>query len=150
MARAEQVTHAMVVPTMLARIVDVLEDDLADGVAEGIPSLRAMSYGGGKMPFPVIERALDLLPATDFVNAYGLTETSSTIAVLGPDDHRVAHASDDPDVHHRIASVGKPLPTVELEIRDEAGEPVPTGVHGEVWGARRGRCRASTSATAPA
>ena len=34
------------------------------------------------MPQPVIERALRLLPHVDFVNAYGLTETSSTIAVL--------------------------------------------------------------------
>ena len=42
------------------------------------------------MPVPVIERALSLLPHVDFVNAYGLTETSSTIAVLGPEDHREA------------------------------------------------------------
>ena len=42
------------------------------------------------MPIPVIERALSLLPHVDFVNAYGLTETSSTIAVLGPEDHRAA------------------------------------------------------------
>ena len=42
------------------------------------------------MPLAVIERAMALLPDVDFVNAYGLTETSSTIALLGPDDHREA------------------------------------------------------------
>ena len=81
------------VPTMLARILDVLDGTGGDG--RGVPSLRHLSYGGGRMPLPVIERAMRLLPDVDFVNAYGLTETSSTIAVLGPDDHRAALASDD-------------------------------------------------------
>ncbi|MEY2420731.1 MAG: hypothetical protein QOI95_798 [Acidimicrobiaceae bacterium] len=116
-ARREAITHAMVVPTMLGRILDHLE---ASG--EGLPALRHLSYGGGRMPVSVIERALTLLPGAGFVNAYGLTETSSTIAILTPDDHREAIASDDPKVRARLGSVGQPLPTVELEIRD-----------GEIW-----------------
>jgi len=107
-ASNEAVTHAMVVPTMLGRILDVLDGDRRD-----ILSLRHLSYGGGRMPVTVIERAMARLPAVDFVNAYGLTETSSTIAVLTPEDHR------DP---RRLGSVGKPLPSVEVEVRD-----------GEIW-----------------
>ena len=76
MALAEDITHAMVVPTMLGRILDVLELRGVD-----LPCLRALSYGGGRMPQVVIERAMRRLPRVDFVNAYGLTETSSTIAV---------------------------------------------------------------------
>ena len=64
---------------------------------------------------------MTLLPNVNFVNAYGLTETSSTVAVLGPDDHRDAFASDDPAVRARLGSVGQPLPTLELEIRDPMG-----------------------------
>jgi len=125
---AEGITHAMVVPTMLGRILDVLDErDIT------LPSLRALSYGGGRMPAAVIERAMDLMPAVDFVNAYGLTETSSTIAVLDPESHRVARASADPAVRRRLSSVGRPLPVVELEIRDEDGEPVAPGAVGEVW-----------------
>ena len=116
-ARREAITHAMVVPTMLGRILDHVE---ASG--EGLPALRHLSYGGGRMPVSVIERALALLPNAGFVNAYGLTETSSTIAILTPDDHREALASDDPAVRARLGSVGQPLPTIELEIRD-----------GEIW-----------------
>ena len=47
------------------------------------------------MPLPVLEHALRLFPATDFVNAYGLTETSSTVALLTPDDHRRARDGDE-------------------------------------------------------
>jgi acyl-CoA synthetase (AMP-forming)/AMP-acid ligase II len=128
LARREGVTHAMVVPTMLARIVDHL-----DTTSSTIPTLRSLSYGGGKMPAPVIAQALDLLPQTNFVNAYGLTETSSTIAVLGPDEHREAHASTDPNVQRRLGSAGRPLPGVEVSVRDDAGEPVETGTSGEIW-----------------
>jgi acyl-CoA synthetase (AMP-forming)/AMP-acid ligase II len=127
-AREERVSHAFVVPTMLARIVDALEG--AQGA--GTPALRAVSYGGGKMPLPVIERAMRLFPDTDFTNAYGLTETSSTIALLGPEDHRAAAASPDPAVRRRLASVGRPLPSVELEIRDEEGRPAAPGTTGEI------------------
>lgn len=127
-ARREKVTHAMVVPTMLARIVDAL----AGQSSAGLPHLRALSYGGGRMPQPVIERAMELLPGTDFTNAYGLTETSSTIAILGPEDHREAAASDDPAVRRRITSVGRPIPSVRVEIRDAEGRVLPPGERGEV------------------
>ena len=90
LVRDESVTHAMVVPTMLNRILDVVD---ADG--GGLPSMRSLAYGGGPMPRPVVERAMGLLDGLDLVNAYGLTETSSTVAVLGPDDHRAAFGSED-------------------------------------------------------
>jgi len=129
LARDQQITHAMTVPTMLARILDAL-DETATG---GVPSLRHLAYGGGRMPIPVIERAMAAFPGVDFVNAYGLTETSSSIAVLGPDDHRSALTSNDPSVRQRLGSVGRPLPTVEISIRDPHGESVPDGQRGEVW-----------------
>lgn len=124
---AEAITHAMVVPTMLDRILDVMAK-----TGETLPALRALSYGGGKMPEPVIARALAMLPHVAFVNAYGLTETSSTIALLGAEDHRAAFASDDPQIRRRIASVGQPLPSVELEIRREDGSCCAPGEHGEI------------------
>jgi fatty-acyl-CoA synthase len=127
-AAAEKVTHAMVVPTMLGRILDVLE---ARG--EHLPALKALSYGGGRMPQPTIERALRVLPHVDFVNAYGLTETSSTIAVLGPDDHREAISSTDEAVRKRLGSVGRPLPTLEVEIRGPEGELLGPGQSGEIY-----------------
>jgi acyl-CoA synthetase (AMP-forming)/AMP-acid ligase II len=85
------------------------------------------------MPVAVVERAMQLLPAVDFVNAYGLTETSSTVAILDPQSHRAALTSTDPTVRRRLASVGRPLPSVELQIRGETGALLPPGSAGEIW-----------------
>lgn len=44
LVRGEGITHAMVVPTMLARIMD------QPGVDRTVPSLRSLAYGGAAMP----------------------------------------------------------------------------------------------------
>jgi long-chain acyl-CoA synthetase len=129
LARENDITNAFVVPTMLARIVDALERE----PDPTLPRLRALSYGGGKMPQSVIERAMRLLPKTSFTNAYGLTETSSTIAILGPDEHRAAVDSDDSAVRRRLTSVGQPLPGVQVEIRDDEGQVLAAGERGEIY-----------------
>ncbi len=118
-ARDEHITHAFLVPTMLVRIMD----ELAQASAPfQFPQLRAIAYGGGKMPASVIARALEVFGGVDFTNAYGLTETSATICLLSPEDHRLALGSTDAQVRRRLASVGKALPTVELQVRDEFGQ----------------------------
>lgn len=129
LAAEEKVTNAFLVPTMLARIITRMDET---GTHE-LPSVQSVAYGGGRMPPELIARALDLFPTTNFTNAYGLTETSSTIALLTPEDHRMAHQSDNPAVRARLGSVGKPLPTVELEIRDEDGKVLPAGERGEIY-----------------
>jgi acyl-CoA synthetase (AMP-forming)/AMP-acid ligase II len=129
--RAEAVTHALLVPTMLARVVAELR--ACGAVSAETPTLRSLAYGGARMPRPVLEDALRLFPTTGFVNAYGLTETASSIAVLGPGDHRSAIESPDPAVRERLASVGRPLPGVEFQVRDESGTPVAAGETGLIF-----------------
>jgi len=129
LAADERASNAFVVPTMLSRIIAAMDA----GNRPDLSSLQAIAYGGGRMPLELIERALVLFPETGFTNAYGLTETSSTIALLGPDEHRAAQQSDDPAVRARLASVGRPLPTVEIEIRDEDGKVLPAGERGEIY-----------------
>jgi len=124
--RRHRVTHAMLVPTMLGRVLDTLD---ADGGT--LPTLRHLACGGGRMPPALIRRALERLPDTDFANAYGLTETSSTVSVLGPEDHRLARAGDARALH-RLASVGQPLPGVELAVRDPEGRMLEPGQPGEI------------------
>ena len=115
LAQKENVTNAFLVPTMVQRIVDHAGDSL------DLPRLKNVAYGGGKMPRQTIEAAMKLLPHVNFTNAYGLTETSATICMLGPVDHRAAFSSDDPAVQRRLGSAGKPIPSIELQIRSEEG-----------------------------
>jgi acyl-CoA synthetase (AMP-forming)/AMP-acid ligase II len=124
----EQITHAMVVPTMLTRIVA----ELKSRGTQGPGCLKSLSYGGAKIAPEVIAEALRLFPGTGFVNAYGLTETASSVAVLGPEDHRATVASPDPDVRARLGSVGRALPAVRIQVQDDAGRPCPAGVIGDI------------------
>jgi acyl-CoA synthetase (AMP-forming)/AMP-acid ligase II len=128
LVRDELVTTATVVPTMLDRIVAVLEGGRIE-----LPRLRNLAYGGSKVGLPLVRKALDLLPSVGFVNAYGLTETSSTIAVLTPEDHRAAHGSADEVAARRLASVGKPVPGIEVQIRGDDGAVLGAGEMGELF-----------------
>ncbi len=127
MADSEGVTHSMLVPTMLARICDYLKEH-----DQKAPPVLAISYGGARMPVTVLAHALEEFRETGFVNAYGLTETASTIALLGPDDHREAFASEDPAVRARLGSVGRPVPGVTIAVFDEAGRECAANVRGEL------------------
>jgi acyl-CoA synthetase (AMP-forming)/AMP-acid ligase II len=128
LVRDEGVTTATLVPTMLDRIVSVLESGSVE-----LPTLRNLAYGGSKVALPLVRKALGLLPNVGFVNAYGLTETSSTITVLTPDDHRDALNASDDAVARRLGSVGQPVPGVEVEIRDDAGTVLGPGQTGELF-----------------
>ncbi|MDX6364877.1 MAG: hypothetical protein QOC85_3931, partial [Streptomyces sp.] len=131
LVQREGITSATVVPTMLDRIVTALE--ATNSAPPLLPALRTLAYGGAKVPLPLVRKALSLLPDVGFVNAYGLTETSSTIAVLTPEDHRTAMASPDESVARRLGSVGRPVPTVEVQIRAEDGTPLGVDQPGELF-----------------
>jgi acyl-CoA synthetase (AMP-forming)/AMP-acid ligase II len=128
LVRREAVTHALVVPTMLRRIVDQLQE-----TGEPAPPLRALAYGGSAAPAELLEAALRLFPETRFSNGYGSTETSSTIALLGPAEHRAAINSDDPAHRSRLSSAGRLLPGIEIQVRDADGSVLPTGQVGALW-----------------
>ena len=130
LVRAEGITHAMVVPTMLSRILDELEQS-----PDLMPTtLTSLAYGGSKASEGLVNRALRMLPrSVGLVNAFGLTETSSTVAMLGPEDHRAAFESDDPAARARLASVGRPVPGVEVRVVSVDGEPLGPGEEGELW-----------------
>lgn len=123
----EKITNAFLVPTMLKRIVEKFNENL------NLPSLGNVAYGGGKMPRSVIERAMKLLPHVNFTNAYGLTETSATICMLGPEDHRSAFNSSDALIKRRLSSAGRPIPSVELIIKDDEGNICLPEELGNVW-----------------
>ena len=68
-----------------------------------------------------------------FVNAYGQTETTSSLTVLGPDDHRIEGTAEQKELKlKRLNSIGKPLPDVEIKVRDDDGKFQGASVVGEI------------------
>ncbi len=125
----ERVTHAFLVPTMLRRVLDHEAFPTTD-----LSNLRVLSYGAAPMPLGLIRRAIASFPPTvGFINAFGQTETTSTVTVLGPDDHRLEGSPEEIDVKiRRLSSIGRALPDVEIRITDENGQPVAPGEVGEI------------------
>jgi acyl-CoA synthetase (AMP-forming)/AMP-acid ligase II len=108
--------------------------DHADFSTTDLTSLENLSYGGAPMPFPVVRRAVESFPPScGFVNAFGQTETTSTLTVLGPEDHRLCgDAAADEERLRRLRSIGKPLPDVEIKVVDEEGGELGPNETGEI------------------
>jgi acyl-CoA synthetase (AMP-forming)/AMP-acid ligase II len=124
-----RITHAFVVPSMMALLLRHPDFDRAD-----LSSLEMLTYGAAPMPAAVLREAVERFPGNvGFSGAYGQTETNSTVAVLGPDDHRMTGTPEEIEAkRRRLSSVGKPLPDVEVKIADPLGEPLGPNEPGEV------------------
>jgi O-succinylbenzoic acid--CoA ligase len=98
----ERVTIISVVAVMLQRMLDARND------LPYPPSLRCVLLGGGPAPRPLLERCAKL--GIPVVQTYGLTETTSQIATLAPED-----------ALRKLGSAGRALYPNELRIADDAG-----------------------------
>ena len=47
-------------------------------------ALKTYAYGASPMPLPLLRKALEAWPDTDFIQAYGLTEVGGVISLLHP------------------------------------------------------------------
>ncbi len=124
----EKVNRAMMVPTMLKQLLDH-----PDFKKHDLSSLRVITYGAAPMPLPVIRKALEEFPGVSFINAFGQTETASTITALGPEDHVLTGTEEEKEKKlKRLASIGKPMADVEMKVVDEEGNTLPQGEVGEI------------------
>lgn len=129
MVESEKATRAMLVPTMLKWVVDHPDFKKYD-----LSSLKVITYGAAPMPFEVIKKAIEEMPWVRFINAFGQTETASTITSLGPEDHLIegTGAEKDKKLKRLACSIGKPLPDVEIRIVDGEGKALPPHQAGEI------------------
>jgi acyl-CoA synthetase (AMP-forming)/AMP-acid ligase II len=125
----ERATRAMLVPTMLKFVIDDPDFGKYD-----LSSLQVITYGAAPMPFEVIRKAIRELPWVRFINAFGQTETASTITTLGPEDHVLdgSEAEVEKKLKRLASSIGKPLPDVEVRVIGEDGNPLPPDQVGEI------------------
>ncbi|MCS4505810.1 acyl--CoA ligase [Arhodomonas aquaeolei] len=91
-----------------------------DGIV--LPRLRYLTHAGGPMPAPLLQRLRDTFPRAEVFVMYGQTEATARIAYLPPER-----------LDQRPGSVGRPLPGVQVSVRDPEGRSCPPGTRGEVW-----------------
>ena len=128
LVQEERANRAMMVPTMLKMLMDHPRFPDHD-----LESLDVVTYGAAPMPLETIRRAIRELPGVHFINAFGQTETASTITMLPPEDHVLDGTPEEVERSlRRLESIGKPLDDVEVAIVDEDGEPVEQGEVGEI------------------
>ena len=121
--QSEAVTHAFLVP---AAIMVLLAAPQCAGT--DFSRFRCMTYGAAPISEKVLQQALSAF-GCQFVQFYGLTETTGAITVLRPDEH-------DPGGSHpeRLRSCGVPFPDVAIRIVDPStGADQPVGEVGELW-----------------
>ena len=116
-----RITHAFMVPALLAFTLMVPDVDKAD-----FSSLKLIAYGASPISEQVLAASLKTFKC-DFVQVYGLTETTGVVTMLMHEDHDV-----DGPKKHLLRSCGKPSMGVELKIVNEQGKELPAGEVGEI------------------
>jgi len=108
------------VPTALKRVLD-------DAEAQGLKMMSVLVVGGGGAPMPpeLISRTKDVFPNSkhSFGYGYGLTE-SGAITIINWGDN----------LKNEPASPGQPMPTIQVQLRDEDGEVIDKdSIEGEIY-----------------
>jgi long-chain acyl-CoA synthetase len=114
-----EVDWTTMVPTMIAMVLDH-----PSFAPERLKSLTDLVYGASPMPSALLSRINDVLPEVNLWQGYGMTECSSVLTLLTPEDHRSGG--------DRIRSAGRPVLGVRLSVQDRGGNLLRPGEQGEV------------------
>ena len=115
-------TVSLLVPTMIAMLLQAPELEAAD-----TSRLTRMMYGASPMTLAILKEAMEKMPETRFIHAYGQTELAPLATLLGSE----YHVLEGPKAE-KIRSVGQAVESVEIEIVDADGLEVPRNQPGEV------------------
>lgn len=113
----ERATALYGVPTMF---IAMLEDPTLS--SRDLSSLRTGIMAGSPCPIEVMRRVTTTLHCPELTIAYGQTEASPVITQTSIDD----------TLEHRVETVGRPLPGVEVRIVGSDGKDVTDGQQGEL------------------
>jgi acyl-CoA synthetase (AMP-forming)/AMP-acid ligase II len=113
---------------MLKRIME--HEDFAK---YDLSSLKLITYGAAPMPYEVVSKAVDVF-SCGLMNAYGQTESTSTMTFLGPEDHQIPKepGPERDKKLQRLRSVGRGMDDVVIAIMDEHNNILPEGEEGEI------------------
>jgi acyl-CoA synthetase (AMP-forming)/AMP-acid ligase II len=119
----ERIVKATLVPAMIQACL-VFVPDIGE---RRYDDLQRITYGASPIAEETLRRAVDAFKC-EFVQAYGMTETTAIISYLLSADHERA-MTDKPNL---LLSAGRPLLGTEVRVVDEDDNPVPNGTIGEI------------------
>lgn len=119
----EGISTTVLVPAMiqacLVMVPDVKERDYS--------SLKAMVYGASPIAEETLRSAMETFRC-DFYQAFGMTETTSSVVYLNAHDH-VRALNEKPEL---LLAAGRANPGTEVRVVDENDRDVPVGEVGEI------------------
>ena len=113
------ITKIFMVPAMMKMILD---NPLARET--NYSTIKYISYGASPIPLDLLKEAIEVFQC-EFIQLYGMTETTGSVTYLPPEDHTV-------EGNERMKSAGKALPHCEIKIVNENGEEVNKREVGEI------------------
>ncbi|PPD36106.1 MAG: non-ribosomal peptide synthetase [Methylomonas sp.] len=114
--RTEQVSHLLCLPSLHSVL-------LKQADTRQLESLRTVIVAGEACSANVVRQHYDCLPAAALFNEYGPTEGSVWCTV-----YRIPPEQDEDPI-----PIGHPIPGVQIYLLDTYLNPVPIGVHGELY-----------------
>ena len=118
-----KITHGFLVPAVLQFMLMMPSVKEAD-----FSSLQLMVYGASPISLEVLTNSVEAFKC-DFMQVYGLTETTGATTLLPSEDHDPKGPN-----AHRLRSCGLPAPGVEIRIMDnDTGKELPAREVGEIW-----------------
>ena len=118
-----KITHGFLVPAVLQFMLMMPSVKEAD-----FSSLQLMVYGASPISLEVLTNSVEAFKC-DFMQVYGLTETTGATTLLPSEDHDPKGPN-----AHRLRSCGVPAPGVEIRIMDnDTGKELPAREVGEIW-----------------
>ncbi len=114
------VTRMFIVPAALQMVIQHPRAKTTD-----FSGVRYVLYGAAPIPLELLREAVRMIPRAGFLQCYGMTETTGTIAILPPADH-------DLEGNQRMRSAGRAVPGADIRIVGEDGAELPRGEVGEL------------------
>ena len=114
------VTRMFIVPAALQMVIQHPRAQTTD-----FSAVKYVLYGAAPIPLELLREAVRTIPNAGFLQCYGMTETTGTIAVLPPADHVL-------EGNQRMRSAGRAVPGAELKVVGEDGTELPRGEVGEL------------------
>jgi long-chain acyl-CoA synthetase len=121
-----EITHAVLLPTMLGRLLDYLDETSG----ADFPALEHVQYAGSPIS-PTLQRRLLERFDFDLVQCYGMTEAAPSVTCLSAADHRRGATGKEPYAT-RLRSVGVPIVGVEAQVLAQDGTAASPGEIGEL------------------